>query len=253
MINIVVPMAGLGSRFSQAGYSQPKPMIPVLGRPMIELAVANLRPSLPHRFVFICQRAHEEQHGIAALLRDIAPDCKIILIDGVTEGAACSVLLAEAFIDNAEPLVIANCDQYVDIDIDAFFERTLDRQVDGLIMTMPGDHPKWSYVRRGGTGWVEEVREKVVISNEATVGIYHFRKGSDFVRGAQAMIARNERVNNEFYVAPVYNDLIGQGARIAACDIGDAMFGIGTPDDLQKFLTHFDSGLWARFEGLKTA
>jgi NDP-sugar pyrophosphorylase family protein len=253
MINIVIPMAGLGSRFVQAGYAQPKPMIPVLGRPMIELAVANLRPSMAHRFIFICQRAHEEQHGISRLLREIAPGCELILIDGVTEGAACSVLLAEAFIDNAQPLVIANCDQYVDIDIDTFFERALAPEVDGLIMTMPGDHPKWSYVRRGASGWVEEVREKVVISNEATVGIYHFRKGSDFVQAAHAMIARDERVNNEFYVAPVYNGLIGQGRRIGGHDIGDAMFGIGTPEDLQAFLTRFDAGLWARFDGLKTA
>lgn len=247
MINIVIPMAGLGSRFVQAGYVQPKPLIPVLGRPMIELAVANLRPSIAHRFIFICQRAHEEQHGISALLRDIAPDCEIVLIDGITEGAACSVLLAETFIDNAQPLIIANCDQYVDIDIDAFYNRAIDPTVDGLIMTMPGDHPKWSYVRCGAAGWVEEVREKVVISNEATVGIYHFRKGADFVEAAHAMIARNERVNNEFYVAPVYNELIGQGGRIAAYDIGNAMFGIGTPDDLQAFLSHFDSSLWTRF------
>jgi NDP-sugar pyrophosphorylase family protein len=246
MINIVIPMAGLGSRFAQAGYTQPKPLIPVFGRAMIALVVANLRPSINHRFIFICQRALEAQHAISALLRDIAPGCEIILTDGVTEGAACSVLLAKAFIDNGEPLVIANCDQYVHIDINAFFDRALDPQVDGLVMTMPADHPKWSYVRRGVSGWVEEVREKAVISNEATVGIYHFQRGFEFVQAAHAMILRNERVNNEFYVAPVYNGLIAQAARIGTYDIGDAMFGIGTPDDLQRFMIHFNADLRSR-------
>lgn len=247
MINIVIPMAGLGSRFVQAGYTQPKPLIPVFGRSMIELVVANLRPSAPHRFIFICQRAHDEQHGVGTLLRDLAPGCEIILIDGVTEGAACTVLLAESLIDNRDPLLIANCDQYVDIDIDAFLDRALEPQADGTIMTMPGDHPKWSYVRRGPSGWVEDVREKEVISNEATVGIYYFQRGAEFVQAAHAMIARNERVNNEFYVAPVYNQLIARGARIGTYDIGNAMFGIGTPDDLQAFLSHFTAGLWSRF------
>lgn len=246
MINIVVPMAGLGSRFSRAGYAQPKPLIPVLGRTMIELVVDNLRPATAHRFIFVCQRAHEATHGVGALLRRIAPGCEIVLIDGVTEGAACSVLLADAAIDDAQPLLIANCDQYVDAAIDAFLAQAAAPGIDGTIMTMPGTDPKWSYVRRGPDGRVVEVREKAVISNEATVGIYHFRRGSDFVRGARAMIARDERVNGEFYVAPVYNELIGNGARVAAYDIGSAMFGIGTPQDLEAFLAHASAGRFTR-------
>ena len=241
MINIVIPMAGLGSRFVEAGFSEPKPLIPVLGASMIELVVDNLRPTAPHRFIFICQREHETRHNIGALLRRIAPGCQVILIDGVTEGAACSVLLAGATIDSDDVLIVANCDQYIASDIDAFVDAAVASAADGVIMTMPADHPKWSYARRGADGWVEEVREKVVISHDATVGIYYFARGADFVRAARAMIARDERVNNEFYVAPVYNELIAQSARIGVHDIGDAMYGIGTPDDLRHFLDRFDT------------
>lgn len=239
MLNIVVPMAGLGSRFSAAGFTEPKPLIPVFGRPMIERVIDNLRPACAHRFIFICQRAHERQHGLSARLQAMAPGSEIVLTEGLTEGAACSVLLARELIDCPQPMMVANCDQYVDIAIDDFLADGSKLLLDGLVMTMPADNPKWSFVRTGASGLVEEVREKVVISNEATVGIYQFSHGADFVRGALAMIARDERVNGEFYVAPVYNDLIAEGARIGTYDIGLHMHGIGTPDDLARFLKNF--------------
>jgi len=241
MLNIVVPMAGLGSRFSAAGFVEPKPLIPVFGRPMIERVIDNLRPSGAHRFIFICQRAHEFQHGLSARLRTMAPGCEVVLTEGLTEGAACSVLLARDLVDGPQPMLIANCDQYVDMEIDDFLADGSTRKLDGLVMTMPADDPKWSFVRTGVSGLAEEIREKVVISNEATVGIYQFSRGADFVRGALAMISRDERVNGEFYVAPVYNDLIAEGARIGVHDIGTRMHGIGTPDDLARFLKEFST------------
>ncbi|WP_349367889.1 glycosyltransferase family 2 protein [Salinarimonas sp.] len=236
MLNIVVPMAGRGQRFVDAGYSRPKPLIPVNDRPMIELVIANLRPRRAHRFHFLVQAEHLRRHDLGAMLRAWAPGCSVVPVDGVTEGAACTVLLARALVDEDAPLMIANCDQYVDVDIERYLDALAD--ADGLIMTMWADDPKWSFVRRDGSGRVAEVVEKRVVSNEATVGVYNFRSGADFLRAADAMIAADERVNGEFYVAPVYNRLIAAGADIRCYDVGsagDGMYGIGTPADLEAF------------------
>ncbi|SHN51164.1 MobA-like NTP transferase domain-containing protein [Butyrivibrio hungatei DSM 14810] len=234
MLNIVVPMAGRGSRFADAGYVNPKPLIDVNGRAMIELVADNIRPKDDFRFIFICQREHMERFPLEDMLGKAAPGCEIIPIDYVTEGAACTVLLAEKFIDNDDALMIANSDQYVDIDINDYLAKI--KGYDGLIMTMPANHPKWSYIRYTDEGLVTEVREKEVISDQATVGIYNYSHGKDFVKYAHQMIDKNIRVNNEFYVAPVYNEMIADGGRITYFDIGEKMHGLGTPEDLNLFL-----------------
>lgn len=237
MLNIVVPMAGRGQRFADAGYADPKPLIPVHGQPMIRLVIHNLTPSCPHRFHFLIQREHAERYGLDQKLAGWAPGCTVTALDGVTEGAACTVLLARDRIDNDAPLMIANCDQYIEARIDDYLAALGD--ADGLIMTMWADDPKWSFVRRDGAGRVTGVVEKEVVSNEATVGVYNFRRGRDFVAAADAMIAAGFRVNGEFYVAPAYDRMIAAGAEIVCHDIGHlgaGMHGLGTPRDLQDFL-----------------
>jgi NDP-sugar pyrophosphorylase family protein len=239
MLHIVIPMAGAGSRFAVAGYTDPKPLIPVHGVPMIRVVIENLRPSVPHRFVFIAQRAHLQAYGLEPRLAEWAPGSVVRGIDGVTAGAACTVLTARDLIDSGDPLLIANADQYVDVSMDEFLRAASRPGVDGLVMTMRADDPKWSFAGLRPDGSVERIVEKQVISNEATVGIYHFARGADFVRAADAMIARDERVNGEFYVAPVYNGLIAGGRRIAVLNVGrvgDGMYGLGTPADLEDFL-----------------
>ncbi|AJY45241.1 glycosyltransferase family 2 protein [Martelella endophytica] len=240
MLNIVVPMAGRGSRFADAGYTDPKPLIDVHGKPMIQVVVENLTPEVPHRFIFICQNAHIRDYGLKEKLSALASDVEIIGIDHVTEGQASTVLLAEGLIDNDDPVMTANSDQYIDADINdylAFMERG---GYDGLIMTMKADDPKWSFVREED-GRIVETAEKRVISNDAAVGLFNFRKGSDLVRAAKQMIADDIRVNGEFYICPVYNQLIAEGRRIGHYSIGreyDGMYGLGIPYDLEFFLKH---------------
>lgn len=240
MLNIVIPMAGRGSRFAQAGFNTPKPLIPVGGRPMIQWVIENVRPARPHRFTFLCLAEHLERYSeVPEELRRICPGCAIVPVAGVTEGAACTVLLAREFIDSGDPLMIANSDQIVDLAIEDYLLAGDVPGVDGLIMTFWSDHPKWSYCRMRADGSVSEVVEKQVVSNEATVGIYNFRRGADFVRAADAMIAADLRVNGEFYVAPCYNQLIDEGARIVIAETGReyaGMYGLGIPEDLQFFL-----------------
>jgi dTDP-glucose pyrophosphorylase len=240
MLNIVIPMAGRGSRFQRVGYPMPKPLIPVGGKLMVERVIDNLRPGSPHRFIFICQKQHLRDFPLEEHLRAATADPVIVALDGITEGAACTVLMAREFIDSEEALMIANCDQFVDTAIDEYLGAMEVGRLDGLIMTMTADHPKWSFVALDSNQLVTRVVEKQVISDEATVGIYNFRHGHDFVAGAEAMIARNERVNNEFYVAPVYNDLIAAGHRVGIYNVGseaNGMYGLGIPEDLDLFLT----------------
>jgi len=242
VLNIVVPMAGRGQRFVDAGYKVPKPLIPVHGQPMIQRVIKNIAPPAErHRFIFIALAEHLQSHDLSGKLRQWAPGCAIVPVNTVTEGAACTVLLAEAEINTDDPMIIANCDQWVMADMDRFVVEQEKRNLDGLIMTMTAHDPKWSFARTDANGLVTEVQEKNPISDQATVGIYMYRRGRDFVESAHDMIRKNIRVNNEFYVAPVYNEMIAKGARIGCFSIGsveDGMYGLGTPDDLTAFLAN---------------
>ena len=237
MLNIVIPMAGRGSRFAKAGYELPKPLIPIHGRPMIEYVVENIRPKQECRFIFICLEEHLEKYNLKKRLEEIAPGCAVVPVDRVTEGAACTVLLAEQYIDNDDPMMIANSDQYVDIDINDYLAAM--EGYDGLIMTMTADDPKWSFIRYDKNRMVTLLREKEVISDEATVGIYNYSHGADFVKYAKQMIRKDIRVNGEFYVVPVYNEMMEAGQRITYYNVGsedNGMYGLGIPEDLEKFL-----------------
>jgi len=237
MINIVIPMAGAGTRFRTENYSDPKPLIDINGFPMIKLVIKNLTPTIPHRFIFICQRAHLEKYNLYKKLEAWSPGSVVIAIEGVTDGAACTVLMARQYIDNQDHLMIANSDQYVNTSIDDYLRATQSNNLDGLIMTMKANDPKWSYVGFD-EGLVTHVVEKEVISDEATVGVYNFCAGKDFVNAADEMIKKNFRVNNEFYVAPVYNQLINNNKKYGVFNIGlvsDGMYGLGTPKDLEFF------------------
>ena len=232
-------MAGAGSRFSDAGYKDPKPLISVHGRTMIQVVIENLTPSIPHRFIFICQKAHVEAHALRSKLSVWAPDCAMVEIDGMTEGAACTVLAAKALINNDCPLMIANSDQFVDININDYLGALRNSDWEGLIMTMRANDPKWSYVGLGSNSLVKHVVEKEVISDEATVGIYNFCHGCSFVQAAEEMIVKDQRVNGEFYVAPTYNSLISNGHKVGIYNVGSegaGMYGLGIPPDLEAFL-----------------
>lgn len=237
MTNIVVPMAGKGSRFASAGYTLPKPLIEFHGHSMIEYVIKNIQPKEEHRFIFLCLQEHLNKFNLKAKLETAAPGCEIIPVKYVTEGAACTVLLAEKHINNDNPLMIANSDQFIDIDINTYLKYQVNS--DGLIMTMSAEDSKWSYIKYDACHFVTEVREKQVISNEATVGIYNFRKGSDYVKYAKKMIEMNLRENGEFYVAPVYNLMIQACKKITYYNIGNVdqgMHGLGIPEDLERFI-----------------
>lgn len=241
MLNIILPMAGKGSRFIDAGYTIPKPFIPIHNFPMISVVINNLLPKCEYRLILIAQQEHIRKYNLKKIVTSITENVEIIGIEGITDGQVCTALLAKEFFDNDDPVMCANSDQFIDIDINNYLLDMLNRDLDGSIMTMESDDPKWSYAKIDSNGFVIETAEKKVISNLATVGIYCFRKGKEFITAAEEMIADNIRVNNEFYICPVYNYLIRKGKKIGTYSIGkefQGMYGLGTPSDLEFFLKH---------------
>ena len=237
--NVVIPMAGFGSRFAKAGYKMPKPFIDVRGKPMIQVVVENLGFSTHNtRFIFIVRKEHIELYQASYLLNLIAPGCVIITTDTVTEGSACSILLAKEYINNDEHLFIANSDQFVEWNCNEFMYSMINDNIDGGIVTFEADSLKWSYAKLDDNGFVSEVAEKTRISNHATVGFYYWKHGYDYVKNAEQMIAKDIRVNNEFYTCPVYNEAIADGKKIKIFDV-KRMWGIGVPEDLDYFLTNY--------------
>jgi len=239
MLNIVVPMAGRGSRFADAGYKDPKPLIDVHGKHMIEVVINNLTPTCEHKFIFVCQEEHVKAYQLEAIFTKACANFEIVTLDGITDGAAITVLKARHFFDDDNPLMIANSDQWVDVDINDYLQDIENRKLDGSMLTMKANDSKWSYAKVDEFGMVSEVVEKVVISDEATVGIYNFNQGSDFCRFADFMVEQDIRSNGEFYVAPVYSYMANQGKQIGVYNIGEeanGMYGLGIPSDLTLFL-----------------
>jgi len=232
-LNVVIPMAGAGSRFKNAGFTFPKPLIEVNGKPMIQVVVENL--NVEANFIFIVQKEHRANYNLDTMLSLIAPGCKIIEVDGLTNGAACTALLAKKYINNDAPLLFANSDQFVEWNSTEFFYKMNETNADGGIPIFKSTHPKWSFAKVNEDGLVTEVQEKNPISDNATVGFYYFKKGKYFVENAEEMISNNDRINNEFYLCPVYNYLIKNGGEVRVTET-KRMWGLGTPEDLNTYL-----------------
>ena len=232
-MNVLIPMAGAGKRFFDAGYVFPKPLIEVDNKPMIQWVIESL--NLQANYIFIIQKEHQEKYNIKSVLKILQPECKIIELDHLTEGAACTTLLAKKYINSSDPLIIANSDQYINWNSSKALYDFNSKNLDGAILTFEAIHPKWSYAKCNEEGFVTEVAEKKVISKNATVGVYYWKHGSDYVKSAEQMIEKNIRVNNEFYVCPVYNEFLAKNKKVKIHNV-DKMWGLGTPEDLDNFI-----------------
>jgi dTDP-glucose pyrophosphorylase len=215
---------------------------------MIQVVVDNL--GADSKFIFIIQKTHIEDYGLDSFLKKISPNCTVIEIDHLTEGPACTTLLAEKHINNNEGLLIANSDQFLEWDRESFFKSCNSSSADGSILTFKSTDPNCSYVKLGQNGCIAECREKERISNIGTVGIYFWKRGSNYVRFAKQMINKNIRTNNEFYICPVYNEAISNGLCIRNFPTDD-VWQIGTPSDLDCFIKNYfpnpdsDPDIWA--------
>lgn len=242
-LNILIPCAGRGSRFVQAGYNVPKPLIDIKGKPMIEWVLDSVKlRNVNCQFIFLVLKEHNQLNNIETVLKFLVPNCIIIEVDKVTEGAACTSLLAKDLINNETPLIICNSDQYFEFDKEKFriqaelseTLKTISSPKDGIIFTFKADHSKWSYAKVNEKNEVLEVAEKKVISEHATVGCYWYAHGNDYVKYAEQMISKNIKTNGEFYICPVYNEFIQDHKLVTIFPIS-RMVGLGTPEDVENF------------------
>lgn len=236
-MRVVIPAAGAAKRFQEKGFREPKPLIEVKGKPLIQWATDSLPFVAPEDFLFLVREDHIREFAIDSRLRDLySPRSVIVPVDRVTEGAACTVLLAERWIDNDEPLIIMNCDVAFRAPLGEAIARCRTGGMDGLLTTFESTSPRFSFARVDAvTGCVTEVAEKEPISNIATGGCYFVTRGADFVRGTKEMIRKNIRVNNEFYVAPVYNQLVARDCKIGIVPC-EWLVSLGTPDEVEAFV-----------------
>lgn len=238
-LRIIIPMAGEGKSFQKAGFTFPKPLIDIQGKPMIQWVVENV--NVDGKFIFIVKKEHLEKYNLSYLLKLIAPGCEIVPLEEPTEGAACSVLKAKHLIDDENPIAVVNSDQLIEWNSNEFFYAMAADECDGGIVTFESTHPKWSFVKKGENGFVTEVAEKKPISNQATAGVYYFKKGSDFVRYAEQMVSLDIRTGGEFYVCPVYNEFLKDKKKIRAFPV-KKVWSFGTPEDVHLFLDKHNNG-----------
>lgn len=231
MLNIIIPMAGEGSRFKNAGFDTPKPFIDFAGKTMIEWVIENLTPKCAHRFIFLVREEHLETYYGQKFAEN---DHLIIGVKELTQGTACTLLLAKFLIDNNDELIIANSDQFIEWDVNHFISES--QKYDGNIAVFKSRDPKWSFAKIENDK-VTEIAEKQPISNHATCGIYYWKHGKDFVKSAESMIEANDRFNNEFYACPSYNYFV-KDHNVSVYPV-KKMWGLGTPPDLLKFINKY--------------
>tara|TARA_Y100000356_G_scaffold120853_1_gene113698 strand:+ start:138 stop:857 length:720 start_codon:yes stop_codon:yes gene_type:complete len=236
-MNIVIPMAGSGSRFRDKGYKKPKPLIDVLGKPMIEAVIENLHVK-DARYTFILNRQQKESNEIERIIRRCVSKASIVYVDGLTDGPARTALHAEKHIDE-DNLIIVNCDQIIrDFDAKHIVEFAKLRGADGVVGAFISSSKKNSYMKLDPNGEVVDVKEKIVISNVATNGLHFWSKGTDFISSAKAMIENNEKYSNEFYIAPTYNYMVKNGKRVLPF-FYNLHLPIGVPQDLERYIDEY--------------
>lgn len=234
-MNIVIPMAGAGSRFASAGYTLPKPLIPAFGKPMYAWAVESLPYAQAQRLIFICLKEHLERFPLEADIRGRYPGVKVevVALDRLTSGQAETVLAALKWIDNDSPLLIFNADTYVP---DPFVMP--EGPLDGVIQTFQASDPRYSFARLGEDGWVCEVAEKVPISQHASTGLYYFARGRDFVHYTQKFMAAGRTIQGEAYVMLTYDEMLKEHKRLRIQEVSSHWV-LGTPEELERFLRDY--------------
>lgn len=235
-VNIVIPMAGLGTRFSNAGFTEPKPLIKARKRTMIEWAMESFN-FLPRdkkvNYIFIILKEHNAKYKLVDKLHEIfGLDIHFIIIDSPTRGQAETCLLAKKYINNNNRLFIFNCDTF-SITPNLWTEITK-YEPEGLLVCFESNDPRYSYAKLDEYGYVSMTAEKNPISSNASNGMYYYKHGSSFVYTAEKMISAQLVAAGEYYVAPTYNQLIAKGRRIRILQAQENWI-LGTPEELKYF------------------
>lgn len=240
-INLIIPAAGLGSRFQMSGVRTPKPLIEIQGIPMIAWVVANFELEPDDKIFIISQRKDKLPEKLDKFLSKFMERIQFVEINELTNGAATTLEFALNRITSANPVLSVNSDQYISGDLSSYLASVRAGECAGQILLMSAHGNKWSYVERDSFGKIVKVVEKIQVSDEATVGIYGWRDSQTVLESIKAMKNAEFRVNGEFYVAPSYNYLRTNDNLISSSNIGiinSDVHGLGTPEDLEIFLAN---------------
>jgi len=236
-LQIVIPMAGEGKSFIDAGYKFPKFLVDIAGKPMIQWVTENINAEA--KYIFILNEADYNSYNLKHMLPLLVGNCEIVTINEKTEGAPLTVLKAENLINNNKPLAIINADQYLEWNSNEFFYAMAADECDGGMVTFESTHPMYSFVNIDKDGFISECAEKKPISRFATAGIYYFRRGSDFVNSAKSMINKKITTHGQYFICPVYNELIAKGMKIRKYDV-QKFWSFAVPEELDNFTRNFN-------------
>jgi len=235
-LTIIIPMAGAGQKFIDAGYSFPKPLIDIKGKPMIQWVTENI--GVNAKFIFIVTEEEYKKYNLQYLLKLLENNCEIVRLSKPTNGAVETILAAKELIGK-DPIAIINSDQFMNWNSNEFFYAMAADECDGGIVTFESTHPKWSFVKLGEDGFISETAEKKPISSMATAGVYYFRQGSDFIKYSQRMIDKNIQIDGDYYVCPIFNEIINDGGKVRSFPI-DGMWSFSTPEDVEHFIAQYN-------------
>jgi NDP-sugar pyrophosphorylase family protein len=239
MLQVIIPLGGKAARFAERGHTFPKPLFEIVNRSMIEVVLENLAPPPTVQYTFICRKEHLSQFYLGDMLRLLAPGCRVISLENETAGALCSVLLAVDQLQLDGEIMVANGDQFIGTSLNPFYAACRQPGIDGCILTFTATHPRWSFAKTDAAGKVVAVAEKRPISKQATAGLYYFRRAGDLIEASERMILKGLTTSGQFFVCPVYNEMILAGKNIRTHHLPEgAMHSLGTPEDLDVFMKY---------------
>ncbi|OGI18108.1 MAG: hypothetical protein A2287_07410 [Candidatus Melainabacteria bacterium RIFOXYA12_FULL_32_12] len=241
-MNILVLLAGNSTDFFNKGYLYPKYLTEIQGKPLVEYVINSYEKLKEANFIFTVLKEDSDRFHLNNVINLLIPNAKIVNVENVTKGAACTALLAVEHINNDEPLLIVNGDQILEVDFTQVINSFTQQDLAGGIITFDSVHPRWSYVRLGDDNLVIEAAEKRPISRHATAGVYYFKRGKDFVESAMDMIEKDASVNDLYYVCPSYNEMILKQHKIGTYNIDREQYiSVAAPEDISSFLKHLEN------------
>ena len=246
---LAIPLGGLGSRFSTAGYGQPKPFLDLFGRAMLEVVIENLTYESTSSLLLVALREHSdlldplvEKLNNSTFLEE-SKSLEVVYLETLSEGPAHSIWLGREKLDANLPLIIANSDQFIEGGIGALYRHISENDEENAVLLLEDTDPKWSFARLNEEGYVSEIKEKQPISNHATAGVYGFSKASHFFEGFRKMQAAGDRTNGEFYVGPIFNYVTNRTKGLHLGLPGDKFHGLGIPEDFENFKKLYSGGI----------
>ncbi len=240
---LLVPMAGVDKAFIQKGHAYGKSLSEIDGKPLIQHVWESLEELHPSKVVFVIRKKDAENHSLDHVLKLMVPGCSVVYSEGLTGGAACTVLLAIEHIEPERELVVVNGDQIIQADLPGIIEKFRESELDAGVIIFDSIHPRWSFVRLDREGMVAEAAEKRPISRWATAGFFYFRRGKEFVDATMEMIRKDAHTNGQFYVCPALNQMILKHRKIGAQKIPRKAYrSLATPKNVDQFEAELSGG-----------